>query len=135
LYICIIKFKKPIARLSATTTMESESQYKYPIGDFLSGFSEDPQNPCDYELECQRMVIRGVEYLDKNPDLFQLISQGGVTISSEVVQPMISFMCLHEENSEESGGQTGAMVGHTLKVAYLAKKLGWNEYIQKITTE
>ena len=41
-------------------------KYVYPIGDFISGFSTDENNPCDYELECQRMVIRGVEYLDKN---------------------------------------------------------------------
>ena len=53
--------------------MKTESKYKYPVGDFLSGFSEDQSNPCDYELECQRMVIRGVEYLDDNQDYVDFI--------------------------------------------------------------
>jgi hypothetical protein len=110
------------------------SEYKYPVGDFLSGFSEDEKNPCDYELECQRMVVRGVKYLDENPNIFDKISLGGVTIGDKAVKPMIEYMCLNEENQEQSGSQTGAMVGHTLKVAYHAKKLGWDEYIKKITS-
>jgi hypothetical protein len=113
--------------------METTIEYKYPVGDFLSGFSEDENNPCDYELECQRMVIRGVEYLDENPKIFDLISLGGITIGSPEIKPMINHMCSHEENPEETDGQTGAMVEHTVKVAYAAKKMGWKTYIQKIT--
>lgn len=113
--------------------MSVVKEYKYPIGDFLSGFSEDSQNPCDYELECQRMVIRGVQYLDNNPDIFDKISAGGVTSSSDIVKPMIQFMCANDDNPEESDNQTGAMVHHTVKVAYHAKKIGWDNYIEKIT--
>jgi hypothetical protein len=113
--------------------MKEQVKYKYPVGDFLSGFSEDPNNPCDYELECQRMVIRGVEYFDNNPELFDLITTTNVNTSDDVMEPMIKYMCLNEENPEESQGQTGAMVSHTVKVAYYAKKMGWETYIQKIT--
>jgi len=109
------------------------SKYKYPVGDFLSGFSEDSNNPCSYELECQRMVVRGVEFLDKNPDLFDKISQGGLGVFDEPLKPMIDFMCKHD-NPEESFGQTGAMVEHTVKNAYHAKKMGWDEYIKVMTT-
>lgn len=105
---------------------QQKTNYVFPKGDFLSGFSEGNE-PCDYELECQRMVTRGVHYLDENPQLFELISNGGVGINHPEVQPMIGYMCGGD------GGQTGAMVGHTVKVAYHAKKIGWETYIKKIT--
>jgi hypothetical protein len=108
-------------------------KYVYPVGDFLSGFSEDQNNPCDYELECQRMVIRGVEYFDQHPELFDLITTTKVNAFDDVMKPMIDYMCSNEENPEESDGQTGAMVAHTVKVAYHAKKMGWETYISKIT--
>lgn len=114
--------------------MENKQKYTYPIGDFLSGFSEDEKNPCDYELECQRMVIRGVEYLDDNNDIVEKVELGGVKVSDEILKPMIKFMCLNEENPKESDGQTGAMVDHTVRVAFGAKKLGWENYIEKITS-
>lgn len=110
-----------------------EQKYKFPKGDFLSGFSEGDE-PCDYELECQRMVIRGVEYLDKNPKLFELISNGGVSVWHDNIKPMIEYMCAEHEDANEDFGQTGAMVDHTVRVSYAAKKLGWNEYIKKITS-
>jgi len=109
-------------------------KYVYPKGDFLSGFSEGDE-PCDYELECQRMVTRGVVYLDRNPFLFELISKGGVGVSHPDIKPMIEYMCGGHKNVSENEGQTGAMIGHTVKVAYHAKKLGWDNYIQKITSK
>lgn len=116
--------------------METEKQkYAYPLGDFLSGFSEDEKNPCEYEIECQRMVIRGVEYLDEHQELFDEISKGGVGVSDKICEPMIDFMCSNPNSSEESFGQTGAMVHHTVKHAYNAKKIGWDNYIQKLTSE
>jgi hypothetical protein len=42
-------------------------------------------------------------------------------------------MCSNPDSNEESFGQTGAMVHHTVKHAYNAKKLGWDNYIQQIT--
>jgi hypothetical protein len=107
--------------------------YAYPVGDFLSGFSDDLKNPCDYELECQRMVIRGVEYLDEHPEIAELVDKGGVRVMDAVLKPMIDYMCLHEDDLEQSGGQTGAMVGHTTKIAFVAQKMGWENYIEKIT--
>ena len=103
------------------------TDYKYPVGDFLRGFSDDSNNPCDYELECQRMVIRGVQYLDNNQDLVDKIAKEKLGVYDEALKPMIKHMCYPEDN------QTGAMVGHTVKVAYQAKKMGWDEYIRKIT--
>jgi len=49
------------------------------------------------------------------------------------VRPMIEYMCQGHEDTNEDGGQTGAMVEHTVKVAYSAKKMGWQEYIRVIT--
>lgn len=109
------------------------SSYKYPIGDFLSGFSEDENNPCDYELECQRMVVRGVQYLDENPKLFESISNNKIGAFDPNMKPMIDFMCKNEDNLQDDMGQTGAMVSHTVKHAYHAKKMGWDKYIFKIT--
>lgn len=109
--------------------------YDYPVGDFLSGFSEDENNPCDYELECQRMVKRGVEYLDEHPELFDEISKGPVGVSDKVCELMINFMCSNTDSNEENFGQTGAMFHHTVKHAYNAKKLGWDNYIQQITSK
>jgi hypothetical protein len=110
-----------------------KQMYAYPVGDFLSGFSKDEQNPCDYELECQRMVIRGVQYLDENQDIFLLIQNDKIDISDERLKPMIDFMCSNEENEKESFGQTGAMVNHTVLHAYHAKRLGWDKYISDLT--
>lgn len=112
---------------------ETKSKYSYPVGDFLSGFSENPQIPCDYELECQRMVIRGIEYLDEHPEIVEKVNAGGVKPTNAILKEMIAFMCLHEDNPEESNNQTGAMVDHTVRVAFSAKKLGWDEYIKIIT--
>jgi hypothetical protein len=111
---------------------QQKTNYVYPKGDFLSGFSEG-DTPCDYELECQRMVIRGVTYLDEHPELFQKISLGGMSISHPHIRPMIDYMCGEHEDANEDGGQTGAMVDHTVRIAYAAKKIGWDNYIKKIT--
>lgn len=110
-----------------------KKNYAYPVGDFLSGFSEDVNNPCDYELECQRMVIRGVQYLDDNQKVVDLITNMKVKVSDERLKPLIEFMCLHEDNPEKSMGKTGAMVDHCVRVAFVAQKMGWETYIQKIT--
>ena len=102
--------------------------YKYPKGDFLSGFSESDE-PCSYELECQKMVIRGVQYFDEHNDLFELIKLGGIKIRDNRLRPLIDFMC------EGGDGHTGAMIDHTVRVAFAAKKIGWNKYIEKITNK
>jgi hypothetical protein len=104
------------------------SKYVYPKGDFLSGFSEG-EEPCDYELECQRMVIRGVEYLDEHPEIVKLISKASILIFSKRLVPMIEFM----RGGHENFGQTGAMFNQSVKHAYHAKKMGWEQYIKKLT--
>jgi hypothetical protein len=111
-----------------------KKNYAYPVGDFLSGFSEDENNPCDYELECQRMVIRGVQYLDDNQKLVDLVRNLKVGVWEEPIKPLIEYMCLHEDNPEESMGHTGAMVQHCVKIAFVAQRMGWQEYIKAITT-
>lgn len=111
-------------------TMSNNKQttdYKYPVGDFLSGFSEDQNNPCDYELECQRMVIRGVQYLDEHPELFEHLSTKQTNAYDSRLKGMTNFM------TEGEIGQTGAMVSHSVSHAYHAKKMGWDNYIKTIT--
>jgi len=112
-----------------------QKNYAYPVGDFLSGFSEDQNNPCEYELECQRMVIRGVQYLDEHKELVDLVRVLKVKVRDERIKPMIEFMCLHEDNPEESMGQTGMQVEHCVIVAFVAQRMGWETYIQKITNK
>jgi hypothetical protein len=107
--------------------MSEEIKYKYPVGDFLSGFSDDETNPCDYELECQRMVVKGVEYFDDNQEMFDIINGGGKNVFDPELEPLVNHMIAGGD------GQTGAMVGHTVKHAFYAKKLGWDNYISKIT--
>ena len=102
--------------------------YAYPVGDFLSGFSDDPKKPCDYELECQRMVIRGMQYFDQNPDLHERITRiDKLDVFDPMLQDLVAYMIEGED------GQTGAMVSHTVMHAYHAYRLGWDEYIKQIT--
>lgn len=103
------------------------TDYKYPVGDFLSGFSKDENNPCDYELECQRMVIRGVQYLDEHPDLVKKIADEKLDVFDDALKGMTDFMIEGED------GQTGAMVSQSVRHAYYAKKTGWDNYIKTIT--
>lgn len=102
--------------------------YAYPVGDFLSGFSDDPKNPCSYELECQRMVIRGVQYFDENPDLHETITK---TEKLDVFDPVLHGLLAHMTMGEE--GQSGMMVSHSAQHAYHAYRLGWDEYIKVMT--
>lgn len=102
--------------------------YTYPIGDFLSGFSDDPQKPCDYELECQRMTIRGVQYFDKNPELHELITmKDQIEIWEPSLKPLKDYM------TNGGSGQSGAMVIQSAVHAYHAYRLGWDKYIAEIT--
>ena len=101
------------------------NNYAYPVGDFLSGFSDDPKNPCSYELECQRMVIRGVQYFDENPDLHETITNSGKT---DVFDPILQDLIAHMIDGQE--GQSGMMVSHSVQHAYHAHKMGWDEYIK-----
>lgn len=112
--------------------METKQNYVYPIGDFISGFSDDKKNPCKYEIECQRMVIRGLQYLDKNPLLFDQIKEMKLGTNDKLLAPMVNFMCSDDDNLENNFGQTGAMVNHTVTHAYYAKKMGWDKYIEKL---
>jgi len=110
--------------------MEQKKEYKFPVGDFLSGFSDDNKKPCDYELECQRIVIRGVQYLDENPNLYELIINTQVNWSDLTVRPMIDYMCFNEEDPESEFSPS--MVVHTIRESIHAKIIGWNEYIKKL---
>lgn len=111
----------------------STTDYAYPKGDFLSGFSENPEQPCEYELECQRMTIRGVQYLDENPVIFrEMLGKTDLTLNSPILKKMIDFMCSSEDKTGDTG-QTGAMVSQTVIHAIAAKRLGWESYIQTIT--
>lgn len=102
--------------------------YAYPVGDFLSGFSDDDKNPCSYELECQRMTIRGMQYFEKNPDLHEKITQSNkLDVFDPILKDLIAFMIDGED------GQSGAMVMQSVVHAYHAYRLGWDEYIKQIT--
>lgn len=107
-------------------------KYVYPVGDFISGFSTDENNPCDYELECQRMVIRGVEFLDENQLLFEQISEMKLEVYDPLLRPIIDFMCENPDVEDKGYCQTGGMVQITINHAYIAKKNGWDWYISKI---
>lgn len=101
--------------------------YAYPVGDFLSGFSDDPKKPCDYELECQRMVIRGMQYFEQNPDLHERITR---TDKLDVFDPILQDLIAHMIEGQE--GQSGMMVSHSAQHAYHAYRLGWDKYIEEI---
>jgi hypothetical protein len=117
------------------TISNTTNNYAYPVGDFLSGFSEDDKNPCDYELECQRMVIRGVEFFDKHTELHSWIRTNKPNVFHAKLKPLIDYMCINPEAKEDEDiGQTGAMVGQAVKHAFQAKIMGLETYIKEITS-
>lgn len=98
--------------------------YAFPIGDYLSGFSDDPKSPCDYELECQRMVIRGVQYFNEHPEVHKEITdKKSLTLFDPLFEDLIAFML------DGNDGQTGGMVSQCVLHSYHAYKLGWDEYV------
>lgn len=99
--------------------------YTYPKGDFLSGFSETDDNPCDYEIACQTLVIRGMDYIDANPTMKEKL----LSIKSAYdtpIKPLTDYM------TEFDFGLTGAMVSHAVQHLIYPVKFGWDKYIEKL---
>jgi len=99
------------------------SKYIYPKGDFMSGFSEGDEI-CDYELACQTMVVRGMNYIDEHPEIKNtlLLSKNAF---DKGLEPLIETMNYGIEPS-------GAMVGMATTHLYYAQKNGWEKYISEI---
>lgn len=99
-------------------------KYFYPKGDFMSGFSEGDEI-CDYELACQTMVVRGMNYIDEHPEMKVILMKTKYCFSKEISQ-LIDVMAYGIQPS-------GAMVGITTTHLYYAQKNGWEKYITEIT--
>jgi hypothetical protein len=101
-----------------------KQNYVYPKGDFMSGFSEGDEI-CDYEIACQTMVIRGMNYIDEHPEMkFILIKTKEYT--DKQIMELMNAMTYGIEPS-------GAMVGVATTHLYYAQKHGWEKYLEKIT--
>ena len=88
-------------------------KYVYPKGDFMSGFSEGDE-VCDYELACQIMVVRGMEYIDEHPEMKEKLL-ASKNCYDEQLTPLINCMAYEIEPS-------GAMVGIATTHLFYAKK-------------
>lgn len=99
-------------------------KYVYPKGDFMSGFSEGDEI-CDYELACQTMVVRGMNYIDEHPEMKFILMKTKDCFDKKISQ-LIDVMAYGIQPS-------GAMVGITTTHLYFAQKHGWEKYIEEIT--
>lgn len=104
--------------------MVNKEKYFYPKGDFMSGFSEGDEI-CDYELACQTMVVRGMNYIDEHPDMKEILLSTKSCFDPKISQ-LTDCMCYAIDPS-------GAMVGITTTHLYYAQKNGWEKYIEEIT--
>lgn len=100
-------------------------KYIYPKGDFLSGFSETDDNPCEYEIACQTLVIRGMDYIDANPTMKEKLLSVKSAYDSPI-KPLIEYM------ADFDNGLTGAMVSHAVQHLIYPVKFGWGNYIEKL---
>lgn len=103
-----------------------EEIYKYPAGDFISGFGDS------YEQECQDMVIRGMKWFDENPKANPKFKEykniyGIISEENPAAESLVDTMVKKGE------GATGAMVQACVSHTLYAAKHGWESYIKKIT--
>ncbi len=104
----------------------SNNKYVYPKGDFMSGFSEGDEI-CDYELACQTMVVRGMNYIDEHPDMKHILMESKSCYDKKIVE-LTNAMTYGIEPS-------GAMMGVTTNHLFYAQKHGWDKYIKQITKQ
>lgn len=100
--------------------------YVYPKGDFLSGFSET-QEPCEYELACQNLVIRGMQYLDANPEKVSALLMAKASFDTNITE-ICDYMTA--DSNSYSGMQVSQAIIHLRQI----KKMGWTweQYIQEL---
>jgi hypothetical protein len=101
-----------------------KQNYVYPKGDFMSGFSEGDEI-CDYEIACQTMVVRGMNYIDEHPEMKFILMETKDCFDKKIME-LTNAMTYGIEPS-------GAMVGITTTHLYYAQKHGWEKYIAEIT--
>ena len=102
----------------------SNNNYVYPKGDFLSGFSEGGEI-CDYELACQTMVVRGMNYIDEHPEMKEILLKAKNVFDDEL-KPLTDVMVYGIDPS-------GAMVSQSVRHLIYPQKHGWEKYISEIT--
>lgn len=109
--------------------METKNNYQYPENlDVISGFGVGSE----YEIACQKMVISGMEWLDKhkeaNPTFEEYKNVYGLTANeNQDMKEMQSFMNKAIDD-EASGAMMQACTNHVL----YAKKHGWEKYLEEI---
>jgi hypothetical protein len=108
---------------------ETNNNYVYPVGDFLSGFSKDLKTPCDLELMCQKMVILGLKYLDKNPELYEWMCNNYCSVSDDTLKPLVDSMTI-DDNTNLDYRKTDLMIQQAVVHSFHAKNMGWDNYIK-----
>ena len=109
--------------------METKNNYQYPENlDVISGFGVGSE----YELACQKMVVSGMEWLDRhkeaNPTFKEYKNVYGLTANeNQDMKEMQSFM-----NKAIDDEASGAMMQACTKHVLYAKKHGWEKYLEEI---
>jgi hypothetical protein len=102
----------------------STQKYVYPKGDFMSGFSEGDEI-CEYEIACQTMVVRGMNYIYEHPEIKEILMETRDCYDKKISH-LLDAMTYGIEPS-------GAMVGVCTTHLYYAQKHGWEKYLEEIT--
>ena len=101
------------------------SKYEFTeLCDEISGFSGI------YEEGCRKMVIAGMEWMDKNPDV-KLNFKEFQNITGVIIPENIESEKLTDYMNESIGGEaTGAMMQACINHVTYASKHGWDKYMK-----
>jgi hypothetical protein len=100
--------------------------YKYPPGDFISGFGGG------YEQTCQNMVIAGLEWWDANPKADPKF-KGFANVFGLIVDENDDAKALSKALSDAALGDcTGAMHQAAVSHVFYAHAHGWPDYVREI---
>lgn len=110
-------------------------KYVFPKRDFFTQLSIDENEPCQKELECQEMIIRGVKYLDLRPNLLKIKLEEDPELYKKEIMRLAKNMMQALSSFDERNSQDIMFVGYATKLATQAKEIGWDKFIEYISSK
>lgn len=110
-------------------------KYVFPKRDFFTQLSIDENEPCQKELEYQEMIIRGVKYLDSRPILLDINIEEDPELYKKEIIRLAKNMMQALSSFDERNSQDIAFVGFATKLATQAKEIGWDKFIEYISSK
>ena len=113
------------------SNQEVEKSYQYPNGYFITSSFKTDATPSAEETKAQDMVIKGLRYLDGNPEYHKTITEEGKSLykSSSFWKPMALAMTDNEKSTFTE------LMFDCACHAYYAKAVGWETYISYLKTK